>query len=105
MSMIAALVLLVPTAPPALAAHDHFGESAREVAREIHCRRFHRANLSLDMDAGVCWVKGKRVYVITFRNRRQQRKWNEVAHRARSSPHGTGTGRPPGSAPGGCRES
>ncbi|MGH3506837.1 MAG: hypothetical protein ACRDO2_06500 [Nocardioidaceae bacterium] len=78
--VIVALALLVPTAPAALAAHDHFGESARKVAREIHCKRFVRGNLVLDMDSGVCRVKGERVYVITFRSRRQQRKWNEVAH-------------------------
>ena len=78
-SVIAALALLVPTAPAAPAAHDHFGESARKVAREIHCKRFHRTNLALDMDSGVCRVKGRRVYVLTFRSRRQQRRWNEVA--------------------------
>ena len=78
-SVIAALALLVPTAPAAPAAHDHFGESARKVAREIHCKRFNRVNLALDKAAGACRVKGERVYVITFQSRRQQRRWNKVA--------------------------
>ena len=79
-SVVAALALLVPTAPAALAAHDHFGESARKVAREIRCKHFDRVDLALDLDSGVCRVKGERVYVTTFRSRRQQRRWNEVAH-------------------------
>lgn len=79
-SVTVVLALLVPTAPAAQAAHDHYGESARHVAREIHCKRFDRLSLALDLDSGVCRVKGRRVYVITFRSRRQQREWNEVAH-------------------------
>jgi hypothetical protein len=79
-SVVAALALLVPTAPAAPAAHDHYEESARKVAREIHCKHFRHANVALASDAGRCRLKGKRVYVITFRSRRQQRKWNEVAH-------------------------
>ena len=79
-SVFAALALLVPTVPAAQAAHDHYGESARKVAREIHCKRFEPGSLALDMDSGMCRVKGKRVHVITFRGRRQQRTWNKVAH-------------------------
>lgn len=77
---IVALALLIPTGPAAQAAHDHYGESARKVAREIHCKGLDRnGGGRLNLDSGVCRVKGKRVNVITFRSVRQQRKWNNLA--------------------------
>lgn len=79
-SLIAALALLVPTAPAAEAAHTHFGESARKVANEIGCKRFNRNGAGrFNMDSGVCWARGKRVNVITFRGPKQQGDWNAVA--------------------------
>lgn len=57
--------------------HRHYGESAREVGREIGCKRFRRnGGGELNLDSGVCWLKAKRVSVITFRGGPQQRAWN-----------------------------
>ncbi|ANH38220.1 hypothetical protein I601_1789 [Nocardioides dokdonensis FR1436] len=87
-SLVAALVLLAPTAPSAAATHTHYGESAREVAAEIGCKRFDRnGGGALNKDSGVCWLKGKRVNVITFRGHRQQRDWNDGAKAALPSGH------------------
>jgi hypothetical protein len=73
---------------PAVAAHTHYGESAREVAREIKCTNFRRTGRGeLNKDAGVCWLKGKRVNVITFRGPGQQREWNAVARYGLPSAH------------------
>ncbi|MFC6286218.1 hypothetical protein ACFP3Q_07950 [Nocardioides sp. GCM10027113] len=80
-SLVAAVALLAPAMPAAVAApHNHYGESARKVAREINCKRFDRNGSGhFNKDSGVCWVKGKRVNVITFRGPRQQRDWNDYA--------------------------
>jgi hypothetical protein len=45
------------------------------------------------LDSGVCRVKGKRVNVITFRSRRQQRNWNDLAMIALPSDHWWATGK------------
>ena len=93
-AFIAALAVLLPTAPAAEAAHSHYGESARKVAREIGCKRFHRTGAgALNMDAGVCWVNGKRVNVITFRGPKQQRDWNTGARLMLPTSHWWANGR------------
>lgn len=93
-AFIAALAVLLPTAPAAEAAHSHYGESARKVAGEIGCKRFHRnGSGAFHRDSGVCWVRGKRVNVITFRNALQQRDWNAVARAGLSARHWWANGR------------
>jgi hypothetical protein len=74
-------VTLVGLAGPAQA-HEvrHWGDTARGLAKEIGCRNFrHTGGGALNKDAGVCWVKGKRVNVITFKGAQQERDWNTVA--------------------------
>jgi hypothetical protein len=76
----AASLALVAGTAPAEAAHNHYGKSARHVAREIHCKRFDRnGGGELNLDSGVCHVRGRRVNVITFRGRTQQTEWNGAA--------------------------
>jgi hypothetical protein len=78
-TMAVALTPLVGLAP-ANAAHIHFGETSRHVAREIGCKHFDpNGGGGMVYKTGVCWLKGKRVNVITFRTRHQQRNWNDVA--------------------------
>lgn len=81
-------VLTLGPQSPALAAHTHYGETARKVAREIHCKNFRRTGGGeFNKDAGICWLKGKRVNVITFRGPGQQRDWNAVARYGLPSNH------------------
>jgi hypothetical protein len=73
---------------PAVAAHTHYGESARKVAREMKCKDFRRTGGGeYNKDAGICWIKGKRVNVITFVGPRKQRDWNVVARYGLPSSH------------------
>lgn len=72
-------VVLSGLAVPAEAA-AYYGDSARSVAAHIHCKNFRRTGGgALNKDAGICWLKGRRVNVITFRNRQQDRDWNGTA--------------------------
>ena len=74
---VASVTLVLLAQAPANAAHSHYGESARKVAREINCKNFNRnGGGALNLDSGVCWAKGKRVNVITFKGPAQQRDWN-----------------------------
>lgn len=53
------------------------------MAKEINCKRFDRTGSgAFNNDAGICWVKGKRVNVITFATKRKQAKWNGAAEYA-----------------------
>lgn len=84
--LVGALTLGVPS--PVVAAHTHYDESARKVAREINCKNFRRTGGGeFHKDAGICWLKGKRVNVITFRGPGQQRDWNAVARYGLPSNH------------------
>lgn len=64
---------------PAEAAHTHYDESARKVANEIGCKNFkaHEGGAAY-YKAGVCYLKGKRVNVVTFNNSDQQLIWNNL---------------------------
>jgi hypothetical protein len=62
---------------------SHYGETSRQVAREIGCKHFDpNVGGGMVYKTGVCWLRGKRVNVITFRTRYQQRNWNEGARAA-----------------------
>lgn len=77
-----ALALFFGTgASPAAAHHDpYYGDSAKTVAKHIQCKNFTRnGGGAYNKDSGVCWLKGKRVNVITFRGPGQQREWNAAA--------------------------
>jgi hypothetical protein len=77
--VVSLLVVLVP-AGPAQADTNHFRETSRQVAREIGCKRWYSTGGGgTTYKSGVCWLRGKRVNVITFRNRTQQRSWNAFA--------------------------
>jgi hypothetical protein len=53
------------------------------VAREIGCKHFNpNRGGGMVYKTGVCWLRGKRVNVITFRTRHQQRNWNAGARAA-----------------------
>jgi hypothetical protein len=72
------LAVLAPSSTAyAATASPYYGDSARSVAAHIGCKNFRRTgDGALNHDAGVCWLKGRRVNVITFRNRQQDRDWN-----------------------------
>ena len=74
---------LLLTAAPAQAAHAHYGETSRHVAHEIGCKNFqgHRGGGTV-YKTGVCWLRGKRVNVITFKDSDQQQSWNVFAKAA-----------------------
>ena len=79
---------------PAEAAHTHYGETARRVADEIGCKDFRRTGGGdFNKDAGICWVKGRRVNVITFRGPYQQGEWNGGAKAAFPSDFYWGNGK------------
>ena len=67
---------------------NYYGDSARSVAKHIGCKNFSRnGGGQLNKDSGVCWLKGKRVNVITFRGAGQQGEWNGAAKMALPSDH------------------
>jgi hypothetical protein len=73
---------LALSAAPAQAA-TYYGRTARSVASQIHCVDFvGHGGGGITYKAGVCYLNGKRVNVITFTNRTQQRSWNAVAKAA-----------------------
>jgi hypothetical protein len=78
----ALLLAIIGTALPSPASasgHSHFGEGSREVAREIGCKRWHGTGGSdYVKSGGICWVKGKRVNVLTFTGPKQERTWNRL---------------------------
>lgn len=77
------LAVLAPSAAYAAGAASYYGDSARSVAAHIHCKNFRRTGGgALNKDAGICWLRGRRVNVITFRNRQQDRDWNALAKEA-----------------------
>ena len=85
---------LALSAAPAEAAHTHYGETSRRVAREIGCRHFQpHGGGGTVYKTGVCWLKGRRVNVITFKNVEQQRSWNVFAKAAFGSSFYWGNGR------------
>lgn len=67
----------VLAAAPAEATTSYYGQTSRQVARELGCRHFtaHRGGGTV-YRTGVCWLRGRRVNVITFRGPAQQRRWN-----------------------------
>lgn len=68
-------------APAALAHHQpYYGMSAMAVAEHLGCQDFtgHGAG-ELNIGSGVCWLKGRRVNIITFRGPAQQAEWNGAA--------------------------
>jgi hypothetical protein len=78
--VLAAITLLVG-APTAQADHQpYYGMSARTVAEHLGCQDFngHGAG-ELNIGSGVCWLKGRRVNIITFRGPGQQAEWNGAA--------------------------
>lgn len=67
---------------PAQAA-TYYGRTARSVAKQLHCVNFvgHGGGGTV-YKSGVCYLSGKRVNVITFSSRGQQRWWNAAAKSA-----------------------
>ncbi|NYD58771.1 hypothetical protein BKA08_003009 [Nocardioides marinisabuli] len=67
---------------------NYYGDSARSVAKHIGCKKFSgNGGGELNKDSGVCWLKGKRVNVITFKGAVQQGEWNGAAKVALPSDH------------------
>lgn len=56
---------------------DGLGRSASKVAKQVHCKHLrHRSGAGPMAFSGVvCDLKGKRVNVITFKSKRQQKTW------------------------------
>jgi hypothetical protein len=83
---------LTLTAAPADAS-TYYGKTARAVAKHIGCKDFngHRGG-GMVHKAGICYLKGRRVNVITFKNKEQQRSWNIVAKNAFGSKFFWGNG-------------
>lgn len=77
--LVIALALLLPIAPAADAtrASDYYGWTSRAVAKHIGCKNFRgKGGGAFHKDSGACWIRGKRVSVITFRGSGQQASWN-----------------------------
>lgn len=84
--------LLAVSVPPASAHHrEYYGDGSRAVARHIGCTNWYRpadgGKGAYNLDSGVCWLKGKRVNVITFGGPAQQREWNAGARFGLPSDH------------------
>ncbi|CAI9419375.1 hypothetical protein [Nocardioides sp. T2.26MG-1] len=80
--MTVALGALVVGAAPVEAA-TYYGHTSRAVARDIGCTHFKgNGGGGMVYRTGVCQLRGKRVNVITFKNKEQQRSWNVVARAA-----------------------
>lgn len=84
-------------AAPSWADHTtYYGDSSRAVAAHLGCKRFYYPRGSgegeYNLDSGVCWLKRKRVNIITFRGPVQQREWNAAARFAFSSDFFWGNG-------------
>ena len=72
---------LLAGTPTAHAGHQpYYGMSSMAVAEHLGCRDFtgHGAG-ELNIGSGVCWLKGRRVNIITFRGPGQQAEWNGAA--------------------------
>ena len=76
------VVFSLLTGTPAAQAHHqpYYGMSALAVAEHLSCVTFtgHGAG-ELNLGSGVCWLKGRRVNIITFRGPGQQAEWNGAA--------------------------
>ncbi len=81
--------LIVGVTGTAQAHHaNYYGDSARSVAKHIGCKKFNgNGGGELNKDSGVCWLKGKRVNVITFKGSNQQAEWNGAAKMGLPSSH------------------
>ena len=91
--MVTALAVLVPQS---VSAHPHtyYGDSARLVARYLDCKHFvGHGSGTLNLGSGVCYLRGKRVNIITFRGPGQQHDWNAVARAAFGPRYYWGNGR------------
>jgi hypothetical protein len=91
---VAAAGLALTAAPVHAASHTHYGETSRHVAQELGCKRFvsHGGGGTV-YKTGVCYLKVKRVNVITFKNVEQQRSWNIFAKAAFGSGFFWGNGK------------
>ena len=78
MAVVVGLLLPLGMQVPANAqAHAHYGERAEKVAKELRCQEFKSYGSGpFHLDSGVCYLKGSRVNVITFRSRVQDEQWN-----------------------------
>lgn len=57
--------------------HNYYGDSARLVARYLDCKHFvSHGTGAFNLGSGVCYLRGKRVNIITFRGPDQQHDWN-----------------------------
>jgi hypothetical protein len=82
LATVGALATVAPEAQ-ARTKPDGFTHSASSVAKQIACKRFHgTGNGAFTKSSGVCWLAGKRVNVITFKNGDQQYDWWDVASEA-----------------------
>ena len=91
----ATAAVLTLSATPAAQASTYYGRTARSVAQQLQCVNFvGHGGGGLTYKAGVCYLRGKRVNVITFRTRTQQRSWNAAAKSAFTTRFywGNGTG-------------
>jgi hypothetical protein len=76
--LVASALTLAATAQAA----GYYGRSARSVATEIGCKNFHSTFTGgggTTLGSGVCWLKGRRVNVLTYKSTFQQRVWNGIA--------------------------
>ena len=73
-------LLVVAGGTQARADATYVGQSAQVVAKTIKCIDFRQTGGGrFHLDAGVCFLQGKRVNLITFRSSSQQKQWNAVA--------------------------
>ncbi len=96
--LVAALVVTMGAPVPVEAAQpvDGFRTSASKIAKQIHCKNPRRRDGgdTVTYSSLVCNLKGKRVNVITFKNKRQQRTWLGLVFLAfPRGKHYTGVGR------------
>lgn len=80
------LVVSIISLSPAHADAPYFRQSARSVAADIGCVNFRSTGGGgTTFGSGVCWLKGKRVNVLTYSGPGQQRSWNAFARFALGS--------------------
>jgi hypothetical protein len=80
-AVVLALVASLAMAPTAQAHHQpYYGLSAMTVAEHLGCRNFTgHGSGQFNIGSGVCWLKGRRVNIITFKGPGQQAEWNGAA--------------------------
>lgn len=95
--VLAVLVASTLTLTAQAHAAGYYGQSARTVATKIGCKNFystHGRSNGMTLGSGVCWLRGRRVNVLTYRGPAHQQTWNNVGKSLLGPNHywATGTG-------------